>query len=658
MDNRWRRRLNWFLTKKILTRVNFLQTQRQQLLFFLVIFILGIGAFVRYSGVTTNPPVLNPDEASVAYNALLLYQTGKDEWRQSWPLVLQAFGDQKIAGYTYLVVAVFGAVGVSELAVRLPAVVSGVLLIGVAGILLRSLTRNSNKHDPVHTDEISSQTWLLTMALIALQPVFIWYSRVAFEAMPALVFTLVLVWLLYRRSKYSLVESLAENNVHKRVMMRWLNMRCLNIRWLNMPWLHKRRLNMPWLNIPWLNPGSLAQILGAALVAVGAVFLYNVPLILLPFLVAPVIFWYGVRRWQVWLPVVATLAIVWVGLVWGLQGLTEQKSHITIFGDPTVAHEQLEYYQSFENTFQQRLLGNRYVFYARLMFERFFASFHTSFLFENKGGHPWHALPGTGYITFWTYWFGWLGILSTIWIVSRKIFRAYSKLQAVLSDQTTGTEEFKSAIEKIGRVFAVYRVRLLFLYITFISLLPSIITVNAPHATRTLLFFVGWCYLASLGVLVFFEIVRVLTAWLFQTSLQIGGYSARTILYQLIVVAVSGIIAYPSGVYVHSLLMIPVEEQNWSSDLQVWLPPAIESIEKAQSPEANGKIEIETDDDLIRVLDPRGFSYILVAWYTRMEPTVFWSTLQRSEPDTINFTYGERVGKYRFVRSLDDKYSP
>lgn len=620
MDNRWRRRLNWFLTKKIPATVDFLQTPKQQLLFFLIISILGIGAFVRYQGVTTNPPVLNPDEASVAYNALLLSQTGQDEWRQSWPLVLQAFGDQKIAGYTYLVVAAFGAVGVSELAVRLPAVISGVLLIGVVGLLLRSLTRNSNKHDPVHKDEISSQTWLLTMALVALQPVFIWYSRVAFEAMPALVFTLVLIWLLYRRSKYSLVK----NNVHKKVLMRWLN------------------------------PGSVAQILGAALLAVGAVFLYNVPLILLPFLVAPVIFWYGVTRWQVWLPVVATLAIVWVGLVWGLQGLTEQKSHITLFGDPTVAHEQLEYYQSFENRLQQRLLGNRYVFYAGLMFERFFSSFHTSFLFENNGGHPWHVLPGTGYLTFWTYWFGWLGILSTVWIVSKKIFRAYSKLQVVLNAETTGAEESKSAVEKIRNVFAVYRVRLLFLYITLISLLPSIITVNAPHATRTLLFFVGWCYFASLGVLVFFEIVRVLTAWVFQTSVQIGGYSGRTILYQLIVVVVSGMIAYPSGVYVHTLLITPAEEQNWSSDLQVWLPPAIESIENAQRPEANGKIEIETDDDLITVLDPRGFSYILVAWYTRMEPNVFWNTLQRSEPDTIDFSYGERVGRYQFVRSLDE----
>jgi len=193
---------------------------------------------------------------------------------------------------------------------------------------------------------------------------------------------------------------------------------------------------------------------------------------------------------------------------------------------------------------------------------------------------------------------------------------------------------------------------LLFLYVTIVSLVPSIITVNAPHATRTLMFFVGWCYFASVGVLVFFEIIRVLTAWLFQTSVQIGGYSARTVVYQLIVVAAAGLLAYPSGVYLHQLLITPVDQHNWSSGLQVWLPAAIESVEKEENPQVSGILESE--EDLVTVVDPRGFSYILVAWYTRMEPNVFWNTIQRSEPDTINFTYGERVGRYQFIRSIEE----
>jgi 4-amino-4-deoxy-L-arabinose transferase-like glycosyltransferase len=618
MDNRWLRRLNWFLTKKVPSTLFFLESPKQQFLFFLTLSIVVIGAFVRFHEVATNPPVLNPDEASVGYNALLLSETGYDEWRQRWPLVLQAFGDQKIAGYTYLVIVAFKVIGVSELAVRLPAVISGVLLIAIVGILIRSLTRNSNKHDPVHKDEISSQTWLLTMALVALQPVFIWYSRIAFEAMPALLLTLVLIWVLYRRSKYSLIK----NNLHKKVLLGWLN------------------------------PGSLLQILAAVLLAVGAVFLYNVPLIVLPFLVAPIVFWYGLTRWQVWLPVVATLAIVWVSLVWGLQGLTEQKTHITLFGDPTIAHQQLEYYRSFDNRVQQKLLGNRYVFYSGLMFDRLFKSFHTSYLFDNFDGHPWHSLPGTGYITFWTYWFGWLGVLSTVWIVGKKLLAACSKIRTQMHVDSIDREAAKSTIEKIRNVFAVYRVRMLFLYLTLISLLPSIITVNAPHATRTLLFFVGWCYFASVGVLVFFEMVRVLTAWVFQTSVQIGGYSGRTILYQLIVVAVAGLISYPSGVYLHTLLLTPTEQHSWSSGLQVWLPAALESVEKARDPQVSAILYGE--EELVTVVDPRGFSYILVAWYTRMEPTVFLNTIQRTEPDTINFTYGKRVGRYQFIRSLEE----
>lgn len=620
MDNRWRRRITWLLTKKIPASIGFLQTPKQQVVFTLVLFILFFGGFVRYQGVATNPPILNPDEASVAYNAFLLSKTGKDEWQQSWPLVLQAFGDQKIAGYTYLVVGTFWAAGISDLSVRLPAVISGVLLIGMVGILLRSVTRNSNKHDPVHTDEPSSQTWLLTMVLIALQPVFIWYSRVGFEATPALLLTVILLWVLFRRSRYSLTK----NNLNKKV------------------------------GLQFLNPGTIGQVVAASFLAIAAVFLYNVPLIILPFLVAPVIFWYGFSRWQAWLPVVLVLASVWIGLVFGLQGLTAQKSRITLFGDPTYAHQQLEFYQSFENTFQQKVFGNKYVFYADLMLDRFLASFHTEYLFQNSGGHPWHALPNTGYITFWTYWFGWVGVLSTVWIVSKRIVSVFSSkhTRGLDADFDESLEE-KSKLQSIKTIFAVYRVRLLFLYITVISLLPAVITVNAPHATRTLLFFIGWCYFASLGIVVLFEIVRVLTAWVFQTSIQIGAYSGRSVLYHFIVVLVSGLIAYPSGVYLHTLLITPANQHDWSADLQIWLPSAIASIEAEDEHAVDLTEGIDAiKDSRVTVVDPRGFAYILVAWYSRMEPTIFWDTIERYEPDTINFTYGAKVGQYEFVRSL------
>ncbi len=65
-------------------------------------------AFALYAAdVPDNPPGFYIDESSIAYNALSVARSGRDEHGEAWPLYFRAFGDYKNPTYVYLLAAVF-----------------------------------------------------------------------------------------------------------------------------------------------------------------------------------------------------------------------------------------------------------------------------------------------------------------------------------------------------------------------------------------------------------------------------------------------------------------------------------------------------------------------------------------------------------------------
>ncbi|MCP4589191.1 MAG: hypothetical protein GY842_00465 [bacterium] len=98
-----------------------------------VIAILVLAAAIRLVGLGGVPPALLPDEASNAYDAYCLLETGQDRWGQTFPLLLEAFGrgDHRPALYAYLVVPWVALLGPEHLdiAVRVPAALGGVLTV-------------------------------------------------------------------------------------------------------------------------------------------------------------------------------------------------------------------------------------------------------------------------------------------------------------------------------------------------------------------------------------------------------------------------------------------------------------------------------------------------------------------------------------------------
>ena len=85
--------------------------------------------------VPANPPGFYIDESSIAYNALTVAESGRDEHGETWPLYFRAFGDYKNPTYVYLLAAVFRVTGPGVAAARLLSALLGALAALLLGLL-------------------------------------------------------------------------------------------------------------------------------------------------------------------------------------------------------------------------------------------------------------------------------------------------------------------------------------------------------------------------------------------------------------------------------------------------------------------------------------------------------------------------------------------
>src|SRR2546428_14039401 len=125
---------------RILNR-DFLRRYRVSIALFLLIVV---GTLLYTHGAATNPPGFFIDESSIAYNAQLIAQTGRDEFDKLWPLYFRAFTDYKNPVHIYLLAALFKLTGPSIAAARYLSTIAGVLTGLLLGLLPVSLTRRSS----------------------------------------------------------------------------------------------------------------------------------------------------------------------------------------------------------------------------------------------------------------------------------------------------------------------------------------------------------------------------------------------------------------------------------------------------------------------------------------------------------------------------------
>lgn len=503
--------------------------------YWLLAVIVGLGFLIRVFQLDKIPAILNRDEAALAYNAFLLSQTGQDEWGRTWPLALESFGDYKLPGYPALLAVIFKILPANDWLVRLPSALAGSLLILLAFLYARSL-------------RLPPKFQLLSATTIALLPVYIFYSHMAFESNLALCIFSASLYLLFFKTR----------TTHQNIF------------------------------------DFLAVFL-----ALLSIFTYNTPFLLLPFVLLLLPLHRGLKKFKDWiLPTLGLLLIFALG-VFVLLPVSAQKSGITIFSDETVWRQSITYRAQFVQPLQATL-GHKYLFYLQIMAKNFLGSFSPTFLVTQGGAHPWHSLPNYGHFYWSLYLLIIIGIGLSAYILSHRYLFFWQKKKPAPSNNFS------------------YHLKTL-LYLTIISLLPSIITVDSPHTTRSLFFFF------------FISLLAIKTL----------SFIYKKFNYKLLWLGLAAIFIFESSTYLYRYFI------DYPQHQPVSLRPGFESVIK----DANRLYA----DRAVAIVDDGGYQYISTAWYLKLDPQLFLSTIIKQDPDRIGFRYGQQVANYHFIAHPNDR---
>jgi len=151
----------------------------------LIFTIILIAAFLRFYNLSSVPPHLTPDEASLGYNAYSILKTGKDEYGHIMPLIFKSFGDYKPGLYVYLTVPFVYLFGLNEFSVRAPAAFFGVICVYLIYLLVKELFKRE-------------RLALISSFLFAIVPWGIYFSRGAWEVNISLCLTLFGIYFFLR----------------------------------------------------------------------------------------------------------------------------------------------------------------------------------------------------------------------------------------------------------------------------------------------------------------------------------------------------------------------------------------------------------------------------------------------------------------------------
>ena len=155
----------------------------------LIILLVFLLAFVlRVYKVTSDPPSLNWDEASIGYNAYSILKSGKDEWNKSFPLHFKSYGEYKLPAQIYASIPGIAVFGLTELGVRITPVVYGTLTV----VLLYFLTK------ALFASELVA---IVSSFLLAVSPWHIQLTRGSFESSFSVFWVVLGIWFLVKGFK-------------------------------------------------------------------------------------------------------------------------------------------------------------------------------------------------------------------------------------------------------------------------------------------------------------------------------------------------------------------------------------------------------------------------------------------------------------------------
>ncbi|TSC88564.1 MAG: Uncharacterized protein G01um10147_60 [Microgenomates group bacterium Gr01-1014_7] len=150
----------------------------------LVVLVAVLTVLTRFINLDSNPPHLSNDEISIAYDAYSVSKTLRDEHNHFLPLSFQSHSTYKAPLTIYLSIPTTIIFGNSEIAARAPSAFLGSLTVLILGLLVFELTRNKYLS-------------LLTALILAISPMHILTSHMAYEANIGLFFFVLGIYLFF-----------------------------------------------------------------------------------------------------------------------------------------------------------------------------------------------------------------------------------------------------------------------------------------------------------------------------------------------------------------------------------------------------------------------------------------------------------------------------
>lgn len=164
------------------------KTWVSKLFFILLIFTLGLGIFLRFWKINQIPSALYWDELDVGYQAYSFLKTGKDYYGNNFPIYFHSFADFRTPLYIYLTAPFIHLFGLTALAVRLPALLFGLISIFLIYLVTLELTKN----------KIAG---IVSSIVLTFNPWIFHYSRISFELTCMLMFFLLGIYSFLRSLK-------------------------------------------------------------------------------------------------------------------------------------------------------------------------------------------------------------------------------------------------------------------------------------------------------------------------------------------------------------------------------------------------------------------------------------------------------------------------
>lgn len=303
---------------------------------------------------------------------------------------------------------------------------------------------------------------------------------------------------------------------------------------------------------------------------------YNSPLLLVPALIMLIVLVYQKKALLPALGILVAAVSAFAIVFPAIKG----KGTITLFGNPQMFYESQQKTSEAGNNPWLKFLAKPKVYTATALTTRYLATFTPHFVVSWGGSNPWQQVRDASYLSWSIYLLAILGVMLAI----------HNRKHADL----------------------------FLLGLLLLSPLPSAVTVDAPHATRALLFFV---------------IVGIFAA---------RGLTSILKRAKLLALAIIALVCLETGSYM-------MHYQKWfeTEVLPQWNPGVQEALNTAE--------QLHAKTDLpIAYFGFVQYTYISALFYGKVDPNEYRSTVQYYPDDAVGLSQVKSFGHYMFMADEDD----